>query len=253
MTEKISLSGVVITFNEELKIERCINSLKKVCDEIIILDSFSTDKTCQIAENCGAKVFKHKFDGHIQQKNRAITFANSKFVLSLDADEELSDELAEEIKKIKNNFAGDGYSMNRLNNYGGKWIKHGAWYPDKKLRLWNSTKGKWGGQNPHDKFILNENCKTRHLKGDIFHYTMNGFDDLKNQTVKFATIAAKSMYDEGLKYNFIQIFFKTVFRFIKEYFLLLGLLDGKAGLQIALMNSYYVWLKYTKLMSHYKK
>ncbi|NUM32152.1 MAG: glycosyltransferase family 2 protein [Bacteroidetes bacterium] len=248
----MSLSGVVITFNEELKIERCLKSLQKVCDEIIVLDSFSTDNTCIIAENCGAKVYKHIFDGHIQQKNRAITYSSSKFVLSLDADEELSNELIQSINGVKNNFNFNGYSMNRLNNYGGNWIKHGAWYPDKKLRLWDSTKGCWGGKNPHDKYILNENCKIGHLKGNILHYTMNGFDDLKNQTVKFANIAAKSMFEDGLQYNYFQIVFKTFFRFVKEYILLLGFLDGIAGLQIALMNSYYVWLKYTLLIKKYK-
>lgn len=249
---KISLTGVVITYNEESKIERCINSLKKVCDEIVVLDSFSNDKTCEIAENCGAKVFQHKFDGHIQQKNRAITYASTKFILSLDADEELSNELIYSINKVKNNFKNDGYTMNRLNNYGGKWIKHGAWYPDKKLRLWDSSKGKWGGKNPHDKFEMDYNCNIAHLNGNILHYTMNGFDDLKNQTKKFAEIAAKSLFEDGKKFNYFQIVFKTIFRFFKEYILFFGILDGKAGFQISIMNSYYVWLKYTKLNSYYK-
>lgn len=248
----VSLTGVIITYNEELKIARCINSMKKVCDEIIVLDSFSTDKTCKIAEQAGAKVYKHTFDGHIEQKNRAITYSTSKYILSLDADEELSTELIASINNIKNDFVCDAYSMNRLNKYGKKWIKHGAWYPDKKLRMWNSTKGKWGGKNPHDKFILNNNSTTAHLSGNILHYTMNGFDDLKNQTVKFANIAAKSLFGEGKRYNYFQIIFKTIFRFIKEYFLLLGIIDGKEGLQIAIMNSYYVWLKYTILIKLYR-
>jgi glycosyltransferase involved in cell wall biosynthesis len=249
---EVKLSGVVITFNEEEKIARCIRSMLQVCDEIVILDSFSTDKTCQIASDLGAKVFKNKFDGHIQQKNRAITFASSSYILSLDADEELSPELIEAIKKVKHNWQYDAYGMNRLNNYGGQWIRHGAWYPDKKLRLWDSSKGRWGGENPHDKFILNQGCKTFHLKGNLLHYTMNGLEDLKNQTEKFSSIAAKAMFEKQKKISTPQILLKTFFRFIKEYFFLLGFMDRKAGFDIARMDAKYVWLKYTKLQKLYK-
>ena len=243
----IKLSGVVITFNEEDKIARCIRSLFRVCDEVIILDSFSSDNTRHIAEELKAKVFQHTFDGHIQQKNRAIAFATSPYILSLDADEELSPELIEFITKVKKNWEYDAYQMNRLNNYGGQWIRHGAWYPDKKLRLWDSRKGHWGGENPHDKFIMDPGSSIFHLQGVILHYTMNGFEDLISQTDKFSTIAAKAMFDKNRKISKVEIIFKTVFRFIKEYIFLLGFLDGKAGFDIAIMNARYVWLKYTKL------
>jgi glycosyltransferase involved in cell wall biosynthesis len=245
--KEIKLSGVVIAFNEEAKIERCIRSLQQVCDEIIILDSFSTDKTCEISRNLGAKVFQHKFDGHIQQKNRAITYASFPYVLSLDADEELSPELILSILTVKKDWQFDAYGMNRLNNYGGQWIRHGSWYPDKKLRLWQSDKGAWGGENPHDKFIMQPQASVGHLKGNLLHYTMNGYDDLKKQTDKFSAIAAKAMFERGKRISSIQIAIKTGFRFFKEYFLLLGFLDGKAGWQIATMNAYYVWLKYRRL------
>jgi glycosyltransferase involved in cell wall biosynthesis len=245
--KEIKLSGVVIAFNEEAKIERCIRSLQQVCDEVIILDSFSTDKTCEISRNLGAKVFQHKFDGHIQQKNRAITYASFPYVLSLDADEELSPELILSILTVKKDWQFDAYGMNRLNNYGGQWIRHGSWYPDKKLRLWQSDKGAWGGENPHDKFIMQPQASVGHLKGNLLHYTMNGCDDLKKQTDKFSAIAAKAMFERGKRISRIQIAIKTGFRFFKEYFLLLGFLDGKAGWQIATMNAYYVWLKYRRL------
>jgi glycosyltransferase involved in cell wall biosynthesis len=244
---KVKISGVVITFNEEEKIARCINSLWKVCDEVIILDSFSNDSTTEIAEKLNAKVFQHSFDGHIQQKNRAITYANSPFVLSLDADEELSEMLIKSILEVKDNWNCDAYSMNRLNNYGGQWIRYGAWYPDKKLRLWDSRQGIWGGENPHDKYIMSDSSKTAHLKGDLLHYTMNGWDDLKLQTEKFSTIAAHAMHSKGKIISWTEITLKTLFRFIKEYIFLLGFLDGKAGLDIARMDAKYVWLKYAKL------
>lgn len=250
---EVKLSGVVITFNEEQKIARCLRSLLQVCDEVVILDSFSTDSTCKIATELGAKVFQHPFDGHIQQKNRAITFASSPYILSLDADEELSSELITSIKKVKQNWQFEAYQMNRLNNYGGQWISHGAWYPDKKLRLWDSRHGNWGGENPHDKFILNADCKVGRLHGNILHYTMNGLEDLKNQTEKFSTIAAKAMFDKQKKTHGVQIVFKTIFRFIKEYVFLFGFMDGKAGLDIALMDAKYVWLKYHKLRVNRQK
>ncbi len=247
--KEIKLSGVVIAFNEEAKIERCIRSLQKVCDEVIILDSFSSDKTCELSRNLGVKVFQHKFDGHIQQKNRAITYASFPYVLSLDADEELSPELILSILTVKKDWQFDAYGMNRLNNYGGQWIRHGSWYPDKKLRLWQSDKGAWGGENPHDKFIMQPQASVGHLKGNLLHYTMNGYDDLKKQTDKFSAIAAKAMFERGKRISRIQIAIKTGFRFFKEYFLLLGFLDGKAGWQIATMNAFYVWLKYRRLQA----
>ena len=146
----IKLSVVIITFNEEKNIERCLTSVKDIADEIVVLDSFSKDKTAEICINHGVKFFQHTFDGHIQQKNRAITYANFPHILSLDADETLSSELAESIKKVKQNFSKDGYYINRLTNYCGHWVKHCGWYPDAKLRLWDSRKGQWTGTNPHD-------------------------------------------------------------------------------------------------------
>jgi len=247
--KEIKLSGVVIAFNEEAKIERCIRSLQKVCDEVVILDSFSTDNTCKISENLGAKIFQHKFDGHIEQKNRAITYASYTHVLSLDADEELSSELILSILSAKKDWQFDAYGMNRLNNFGGKWIRHGSWYPDKKLRLWKSDKGSWGGENPHDKFIMQPQSRVAHLKGNLLHYTMNGYEDLKSQTDKFSSIASKAMFERGKRVSSLQIVIKTGFRFLKEYFLLLGFLDGKAGWQIASMNATYVWLKYRRLQA----
>lgn len=249
----VNLSGVVITFNEEEKIGRCIQSLLKVCEEVLILDSFSNDRTCVIAEGMGARVLQNKFEGHVQQKNKAKDLAQNHFILSLDADEELSEELIHSIINVKNNWTADAYRMNRLNNYGGQWIKHGAWYPDKKLRLWDRRAGNWGGDNPHDRFILNKGCSVSNLKGDLLHYTVDGIEDLKKQTENFSSIAAQTMYDKHLKTNWLKWNLKSLFRFIKEYVFLLGFLDGKAGLDIALMNARYVALKNAKLFALNKK
>ena len=153
------ISVVIITFNEEKNIGRCLESVKNIADEIVVLDSFSTDKTEEICLQHGASFFQHPFDGHIEQKNRAITYATYPHILSLDADEVLSPELEQSIKAVKENWQADGYYFNRLTNYCGKWIRHCGWYPDRKLRLWDSRKGKWGGVNPHDKYMLEPNAK----------------------------------------------------------------------------------------------
>ncbi len=249
----IKLSGVVIAFNEEKKIERCIRSLFMVCDEVVVLDSYSNDQTCDLAKAAGAHVVQHEFDGHIQQKNRALTYAKFPYILSLDADEELSETLVTSILKIKQHWLCDAYSMNRLNRYGSQWIRHGAWYPDKKIRLWKQDVGQWGGDNPHDKFIVNPSGKIGHLRGNLLHYTVNGLEELKTQTEKFSSIAAQAMNEKNMRISRGALLFKALFRFIKEYIVLMGFLDGKAGMNIAIMNTKYVWLKYSKLSKLAKK
>ena len=150
----VKISAVIITQNEERNIGRCIDSIVSVADEIVVIDSYSTDRTCDIALEKGARVVKHPFKSHIDQKNYAITQASYDVVLSLDADEYLSEELTKSILGVKESWPFEAYRMNRLSNYGGKWIRHGNWYPDQKIRLWNKRKGLWGGENPHDKVVL---------------------------------------------------------------------------------------------------
>jgi glycosyltransferase involved in cell wall biosynthesis len=244
----VKLSAVIITFNEEKNIARCLQSLKDVADEIVVLDSFSADKTEEICKQYGAKFFQHKFDGHIQQKNRAITFASNKYVLSLDADEALSDELKKSIAAVKNNWQHDGYYMNRLTNYCGQWIKHCGWYPDTKLRLWDSTKGSWGGVNPHDKYLMRDDkSNTGKLKGDLLHYSYYSIDEHIKQSGYFATIAAKAMYAEGKRANFFNLNINPAVKFIKCYFLKLGFLDGYFGFVICKITAQSTRDKYRKL------
>ncbi|MEI7670226.1 MAG: glycosyltransferase family 2 protein [Pseudomonadota bacterium] len=250
--ETIKLSVAIITFNEEKNIARCINSVKEIADDIVVVDSYSTDNTKMMAIELGARVIEREFDGHIQYKNFAITQAKFPNVLSLDADECLSDELIVSIKKVKENWQHDGYYMNRLNNYCGKWIKHGNWYPDKKLRLWDSRKGKWGGENPHDKFELSEG-KAGFLKGDLLHYTVTSIDAYKKQLEKFATIASYEMYKKGKKVSTPFIYLKTGFTFLKSYLIKLGFLDGYYGWLIAVQSAQYVFAKYIKLQQRHSQ
>lgn len=247
MSVPIKLSVVIITYNEQRNIADCIDSVIRVADDIVVVDSGSTDLTRNIAEEKGAKVVVNKFIGHIEQKNFAITQAKYEYILSIDADERLDEEFIQQILAVKRNWTHDGYSVNRLNNYCGTWIRHGAWYPDIKLRLWNSKKGKWGGTNPHDKFELEPNCKSKHLNGNLLHYSYQTINEHHNKTIYFATIAANAYYLNGRRSSFFKICFSPLFRFVRDYFFKRGLLDGKYGFIIAKITALEVYQKYKLL------
>ena len=248
------LSVVIITFNEEKNIARCLESVKDIADEIVVLDSFSKDRTKEICETFGVKFYEHAFDGHIQQKNRAITYATYPHILSLDADEALDETLKKSILEVKQHWTHDGYYMNRLTNYCGHWVKHCNWYPDTKMRLWDSRKGLWTGINPHDKYELKEGDKnTKHLKGDILHYSYYTQEDHYKQVEYFTTIAAKAYVESGKKAPFYKLIANPVAKFIDHYMLHLGFLDSKAGYLISKISAYATYLKYKKIRELYKQ
>ncbi|MBX2914253.1 MAG: glycosyltransferase [Cyclobacteriaceae bacterium] len=246
------ISAVIITFNEAHNITRCIESVRPVADEILVVDSFSTDNTRLICEALGARVIEHKFKSHIDQKNYAVSQAKYERVLSLDADEYLSEELTESITAIKESWPFQAYSMNRLSNYGGKWIRHGNWYPDKKIRLWNRRVGLWGGENPHDKVIIDTGVKVLHLEGDILHRAYNtsaeALAKVQNYSQIFATV------NESRKSSSVfKIAFRSAFVFFKSYILKRGFLDGFEGLMVAMTVTNHVFYKYAKLFEANKR
>ncbi len=247
------ISVVIISFNEENNIGRCIDSVLQIADDIVVVDSFSKDKTRKIAENKGARVIEHVFEGHIQQKNWAITQAKYPHILSLDADEALDKQLTQSILEIKNNWTKDGYSFNRLTNYCGKWIKHCGWYPDKKLRLWDSRKGAWGGVNPHDKYIMQEECSIQHIKGDLLHYSFYTISQHMEQVNKFTDISSKAAYEKGKRSNLFKILFNPYWKFLRDYFFKLGILDGYYGYVVCKVSAHAKFLKYAKLRDLSKK
>ena len=248
----IKLSVVILTFNEEKNIERCLMSVRDIADEIVVVDSFSTDNTENICKKHNVRFIAHKFEGYIEQKNWAITQAKFPHILSLDADEALSDELKQSILKVKNDWQFDGYFFNRLNNYCGKWIKHGAWYPDRKLRLWDSRKGKWTGTNPHDKFELQAKATKAYLNGNILHYSISTISEHISQINKFSSIKATEAFRAKEKANFYKIFFKPIIRFLSDYFIKLGILDGYSGFLICVLSATSTFLKYAKLKQLWK-
>ncbi len=247
------LSVVIITYNEERNIGRCLESVKDIADDIVVVDSFSTDDTEKIARYYGARFITHPFEGHIEQKNWAITQAKYPHILSLDADEALSDGLKESIKKVKKDWKYDGYYFNRLTNYCGKWIKHTSWYPARKLRLWDSRKGRWGGLNPHDRFYLEKGASRRFLAGDLLHYSYFSINEHIEQINKFSSIVAKAYYKAGKRATIFNIIFNPIWRMFRDYFIKLGFLDGFYGLVISVNSAHETFLKYIKLRDYYKE
>jgi glycosyltransferase involved in cell wall biosynthesis len=246
---KKGISAVIITFNEASSIDRCLSSLHKLADEIIVVDSFSSDATEDACKKYGARFVKHEFTGFMDQKNYALTLAGFKYVLSLDADEALSDELQESISSVKADIRYDGYLFNRLSNYCGQWIRHSAWYPDRQLRLFNREMGKWGVMNVHESFQMTPGSKIGRLKGDILHWPGNSASDYLRKTVEYSAIAAREMYKSGLRVSFITPVVHFTWRLFLTYILHLGFLDGRSGWQVCLTGARSTYNKYSLLRS----
>lgn len=244
-----ALSIVIITFNEEKNIARCLQSVQSIADEIVVVDSLSTDATKTIAAGFpNVRIIDQAFLGYIEQKNLALSLATHTHVLMLDADEALSDALLESIVAEKQQgFPSAAYAMNRCTHFNGTWIKHGTWYPDTKIRLIRKDAGKWGGINPHDSIVLNQGIRTSKLKGDILHYSYNSMDEVVAQNNRFTTIQAKAMFERGKRSNWFKILFSPLVAFVSGYFFKLGFLDGMNGFFIARAVAYHTFLKYIKL------
>lgn len=249
MSQPVKISGVIITFNEEKNIARCLESLQRICDEIVVVDSFSTDNTPEICKRFNVHFIQNAFEGHIEQKNFAMLQASNDIVLSLDADEALSEELQKSIISVKSNFSSKAYCFNRFTNYCGKWIRHSGWYPDRKTRLWDRRSGQWGGTNPHDSVELSENISPSYLKGDLLHYSYYTIEEHILRSAKYAKIAAKAMHKKGRKATIFKMISSSGFRFFQDYFLRMGFLDGFYGLVICGTSSYTTFLKYAYLRS----
>ncbi len=241
------LSVAIITLNEERNIGRCLESVQAVADEIVVVDSFSTDDTSEICESYGVNFSTHPFEGHIEQKNYALSLCAHKHVLALDADEALSAELKESILNEKQSGFKNAYSMNRLTRYCGRWIRHGGWYPDKKIRLVNKEQASWGGTNPHDKLLTHRTIKPIHLEGDLLHYSINTIDEHIKVVHNFARLGAHALHKKGEKAPVLMEYLSPVYKFIQSYFFQLGLVEGKHGWHIAKYSAKSKYLKYKLL------
>ncbi len=242
----VKISAVIITYNEEKDITRCIDSVSSVADEIVVIDSFSKDRTKEICLSKGATVIEHLFRSHIDQKNFAVTQATHKYILSLDADEYLSPELTQSILEVKRNWPAEAYRMNRLSSYGSKWIKHGSWYPDRKIRLWNKEIGLWGGENPHDRVVLKRGTVAIHLVGDILHRAYKDSKETLEKVQRYSEIFACENVGRRSS-SLVKILGHTTFAFVKSYLIKRGFLDGFEGLMVAKAEANHVFYKYAKL------
>ncbi len=246
------ISACIISFNEEKKIEDCLKSLQSVVDEIIIVDSLSTDNTLKIAKKYTDKIFHQKFLGHIEQKNLAVEKADNDWVLSLDCDERLSDELQQSILKIKEKLEqADAYCMPRKTFYIYRWLNH-CWYPDLKTRLFNKNTAQWGGTNPHDHLITQGSNVTR-LAGDIFHYSFDSISDHIKTIDSFTEIGADEIIKKNKKVTVFSPLTHASWTFIKLYFIKRGFLDGFAGLVVSVLSYMHVFTKYSKAYIKYKQ
>ena len=248
----IKLSAVIITFNEAEHLDKCLSSLESVADEILVVDSFSTDRTKEICEKHDVRFIKQKFLGYKEQKNFAMSKARFNYIHSVDGDEALSEQLKISILEIKNNWTLDGYYCNRLNNYCGQWIKYSDWYPDRKLRLFKKNTGEWKGINPHDSFKLYHGRKSGRLKGDLLHWIYRDYKEHKEKVERFSSIAAQSYYDLGIKSSLVKIIWRPSWAFLKAYLFRRGFLDGKNGWLISKETFNATYLKYTKLRKIWK-
>jgi len=243
------VSVVIITFNEEGNLPRCLASLGDIAAEILVVDSCSTDRTVEIARAAGARVILQEFLGYREQKVFAIGQASNDTVLSLDADEALSPELRKSVAAALTDWKFDGYYSNRLNLFMGRWIKHGGWYPDRKMRLFDRRKYRIGGINPHDRFEPAQGASTTLLAGDLLHHTDEGMHERMVRLNNHSTVAAGAYFERGKRGSLLRILTKPLARFVTKYLFKLGFLDGLPGYLIAKTDSQYVWLREVKLRS----
>jgi glycosyltransferase involved in cell wall biosynthesis len=240
----MKITATIITLNEERNIVRAIESLR-CCDEIVIVDSGSIDRTMELAQNLGVRVIEAGWLGYSAQKNRAAEQASHDWILSLDADEALSEALEAEIWALKK--AGprhDAYTMPRLARYLGRWILHSGWYPDRKIRLYDRRKAKWVGEFVHESVRVNG--RMGHLKSNILHFTCDSLSEHLKTMDRYTTLAAQEIAARKLKVTMHRLIFDPAWTFLKSYVVQRGFLDGFEGLIIAYMAACYTFLKYSK-------
>ena len=238
----MSLSVSIISFNEGENILRTLEALQGLADEIVLVDSFSTDNTVEIAKSMRAKVFQESWKGFIAQKNSALDKCNSDWILALDCDEVITPELAESIRVAMKSNEHDGYALNRRTFYLGKLLKH-SWQPDRKLRLVRKrAEARWGGYDPHD--VLQLKGRIGNLKGDLIHYSFKDFHDHMQRTIKHSRVAAESYHKKGKKSGMLDLTLKPMWVFMNRLIIRGSILDGIPGVLASFSAAVAVYMKY---------
>jgi glycosyltransferase involved in cell wall biosynthesis len=244
---QLPVSACVITLNEEDHIERCLQSISWV-DEMVVVDSGSDDRTVEIAENLGARVIHNDWPGFLRQKQFATNRASHDWILSLDADEWVSSELASSIQSLFKEgppSPSTGFQVNRLSWYLDRWMYHGGWQPDWILRIFNRTETEWGGQDPHAHVVPTEHVEK--LDGYLLHDPYEDLSDHMTYLDRYTTKMAQEKHEEGKTATLFTACTHAWWKFWRDYLLKRGILDGSSGFINASMASFYVFLKYTKL------
>lgn len=243
----MKISACIIGLNEEHNIGDCLTSLEGIADEIIYVDSHSTDKTVAIVKKFTKKIFYRKFDNYVAQKNFAAAKAKHDWILNLDCDERLSDQLRQSILALKQTGAEKaGYKFNRLTWYIYRFIRHSGWYPDDKVRLYDRRQCAWQGDKVHE--IINTPAeKTGKLKGDLLHYSFRSIDDHLKTIRGYSEMAAQAMHARGRKVSLAGVFARAFWVIIRKFFFELAFLDGAAGIIITYYSAVATFTKYVKL------
>jgi glycosyltransferase involved in cell wall biosynthesis len=241
-----AISACIVARDEEDRLPACLDSLG-FCDEILVVDAHSRDRTRELAAARGARVIERDWPGHVAQKEFAIRQARHDWVLCLDADERVSPALAKEIEELREGAFADaaGFYVPRLSRYLGREVRHGTWYPDWKLRLFDRRRGRWGGRDPHDRVELDG--PTRRLAGDLLHDPYRSLAEHLATIDRYTTIMAEELHAEGRRARLLDLALRPPLRFLGFYVWRLGFLDGWRGLVLAHLAAHYVWLKYAKL------
>ena len=238
------ITATIITLNEERNIARAIESLR-CCDEIVVVDSGSTDRTVELAQNLGARVLEEGWRGYAGQKNRAAEAASNDWILSIDADEALSEALEAEIWQVKKHGPKhDAYTMPRLAQYLGKWILHSGWYPDRKVRLFDRRKAKWSGDFVHESVVVEGSVG--YLEENLLHFTCDSLSEHLRTLDRYTTLAAEEIVATGKGISMTKLLADPPWTFLRTYVVQRGFLDGFEGLVIAYMAAVYTFLKYAK-------
>ncbi len=248
MEKTLPISAIVVCFNEEENIKACLESLR-FCDEIIVVDSFSTDSTPSIAKEMGVKFISRKWSGYRDQKEFALSQTSYDWVINLDADERASEELKDNIlrvlkdKKLREGIA--GFEISRVVYYLNRWWRRGGWYPEYRLRFFNKNKITWGGMEPHEKVIPSGVVKR--IDGEIYHYTYKNMTSQLNQLTKFASISSRENFLAGNNFSLYKLLVSPFIRFFRFYILKQGFREGIAGFIVAIFEGYYTFSKYALL------
>jgi Glycosyltransferases involved in cell wall biogenesis len=244
----VKISATIITLDEEANIGRALSSLDWA-DEIVVVDSGSTDQTCQIAESFGAKVVAREWIGFSDQKQFAAESAANDWIFSLDADEEVSPDLRDEIEKLRaSDLHSDAYKIPRLAFYMGRPIRHSGWYPDKQLRLYNKTRGRWKNVPVHESVEMDADSKTTDLRYDILHYSVEDASHHHRMIgERYAPLAARAMFDSGRRTSAAAILLAGPSAFVRSYLIKAGFLDGLPGIAIANFAAHHAFLKHLML------